>query len=345
VKARHLLARLIFEGEAEEIQRIIQAYGHILPAGKPYHATQFGVMIDIKYNDNKPYNSQASRDVGLLLGLDGTFFKSDVGFPGEPGVHIKYYPPPASKDTSVARTIQSLDRRPENPDELSFSEAERPQEPLKPKRDDLARPVGLSHDGNKAYDVIMAFLKSHDMTNTGGCRAFYSPQEWQARKETYGLKSVLIVSHDGGELAAVFNMDYEMYDLCDEMNQTLAASGLMHEPCTTWYTAVYPTGTTVPRSFQQNNPDEQSFAEALIRYNVVPREVKWAMTHFDYLFKKSPILATHYSNRILRHLQDCAVLTAATKKLRSHQVSPTPSGSITTTLALEIPPSRSFARR
>ena len=61
-------------------------------------------------------------------------------------------------------------------------------------------PEGLSPKGEAAYDAIMACLKKHEATNTGGCRVFYSPQEWAERKETYGTKAELIVVHDGGDL-------------------------------------------------------------------------------------------------------------------------------------------------
>lgn len=110
---------------------------------------------------------------------------------------------------------------------------------LKPKNKDLNMPEGLSNDGEAAYRIIMSFLEAKQMTYTGGCKAFYSPMEWKTRGEQYGLKSVLIVTHDGGDLAPVFNLAYERGALHDELNKKLEESGLWCESCTSWYTAIY----------------------------------------------------------------------------------------------------------
>ena len=104
---------------------------------------------------------------------------------------------------------------------------------------DLAEPDGLNEKGREAWQVIVAFLKRHDMTFTGGCKAFYSPEDWKARGESYGLKSKLIICHDGGMLYEIFNLDAENYGLNEQMNQALEAVGLYYESCTTWYSAVY----------------------------------------------------------------------------------------------------------
>ena len=73
----------------------------------------------------------------------------------------------------------------------------------------------------------------------GGCRAFYSPKEWKERKEDYGLNSVLIVVHDGGDLAKYCNPDYESYSDCENLNKALEKIGYYLEGCTCWYSAVY----------------------------------------------------------------------------------------------------------
>jgi hypothetical protein len=73
----------------------------------------------------------------------------------------------------------------------------------------------------------------------GGCRAFYSPDEWAKRGEEYGTKSLLVVVHDGGDLASACNMDYCEYGMHDHMVKTLEKHGLYIEQCTCWYSAVY----------------------------------------------------------------------------------------------------------
>ena len=76
-----------------------------------------------------------------------------------------------------------------------------------------------------------------DVDTTG--RSFYTPAEWKSRGEQYGLKSELIVVHDGGDLASFFNPDYGSWKLQSAMNVALEKVGYYAEPCTTWYTAIY----------------------------------------------------------------------------------------------------------
>ena len=105
--------------------------------------------------------------------------------------------------------------------------------------DDLDIPEGLSPKGRAAADAILAKMRADGRANAGGCKVFYSPAEWAARGEDYGLESVLIVCHDGGEHAAYFNMDYLEYNLMEQMVQALNAAGVWVEQCTSWYSAVY----------------------------------------------------------------------------------------------------------
>lgn len=75
----------------------------------------------------------------------------------------------------------------------------------------------------------------------GGCRAFYSQKEWKERGESYGSGSVLILCHDGGDLAPLCNWDYECYESMDKFKVFLKEKhGVYAEQCTSWYTAVYP---------------------------------------------------------------------------------------------------------
>lgn len=104
---------------------------------------------------------------------------------------------------------------------------------------DLIKPVDLCKDGEKAYDAVAKFLAKKNMTYTGGCKAFYSPREWRDRGERYGEGSVLVVVHDGGDLASVFNLDYEAYSLYDNMDATLDKAGFYAESMTCWCTAIY----------------------------------------------------------------------------------------------------------
>ncbi len=76
---------------------------------------------------------------------------------------------------------------------------------------------------------------------TGGCRAFYTPGQWRARGEEHGRNSRLIIVHDGGDLAPLINLDYESYTLHDRFMDRVRemVPGILIEPCTGWYAAVY----------------------------------------------------------------------------------------------------------
>ena len=107
---------------------------------------------------------------------------------------------------------------------------------------DFAMPTGLDDAGIVAVDTIKALLDQLGMDETGGCKAFYSPAEWKERGEKYGKGSVLIVVHDGGDLACFFNWNYAAetgYRMLNDMTEALSAEGLYAEQCTGWYTAIY----------------------------------------------------------------------------------------------------------
>lgn len=102
-------------------------------------------------------------------------------------------------------------------------------------------PDGLPPRGVVAATVIREFLEEKDATFHGGGGKFYSPEEWQDRGEEYGLRSVLVITHDGGDHAPAFNIDYGAYAFQEELASRLRAHGLYVEQCTSWYSAVYPT--------------------------------------------------------------------------------------------------------
>lgn len=106
--------------------------------------------------------------------------------------------------------------------------------------DALAIPEGIGPRGREAAETILRRLKQIDPdVYTGGCKTFYSPEEWAARGEKYGHASVLVVVYDGGEVRPHFSMDAEDYQLVDAMQAALAEHGLYAEECTCWYAAIY----------------------------------------------------------------------------------------------------------
>jgi hypothetical protein len=95
----------------------------------------------------------------------------------------------------------------------------------------------LSGEALKIADIVRRVIGEDAFG--GGCRAFWTPEEWRARKEEYGTDSVLILVHDGGDLAQYCNWDYEQYSLSGQLDEALTKAGYYCEQCTCWYSAVY----------------------------------------------------------------------------------------------------------
>jgi len=114
-------------------------------------------------------------------------------------------------------------------------------------------PARLSSRGRAAAEEILAFLREKDMTDHGGGGRFYSPQEWEDRGEEYGLGSLLVVTHDGGDHAPAFNWDYEAYDLMEELRLRLQKIGVYVEQCTSWFSAIYPTQKPKPSALTEES--------------------------------------------------------------------------------------------
>ena len=102
-------------------------------------------------------------------------------------------------------------------------------------------PGGLTETGQRAHLIILEYLQQHGLTNTVGCRAFYSPTEWTGRGEKYGALAHLIVVYDGSDMRQAFSLDaaWPTYSLYEGMQDKLCAAGLYFEECTCWYCAVY----------------------------------------------------------------------------------------------------------
>ena len=107
--------------------------------------------------------------------------------------------------------------------------------------DDWDIPVGVVGKGREAAEVIRAFVLEHELGFTGGCRVFADPAQWD---EGYGLKSLLVVVHEGTAADVCLNMDgawerSSSYDLFEELMERLRGVGVYMEQCTRCYSAVY----------------------------------------------------------------------------------------------------------
>ena len=112
---------------------------------------------------------------------------------------------------------------------------------------DLKIPESLKGLGRDAAEKVVAFIRARhknvfgdDKEPTGGgCKTFYTPEEWKERGEQYGLNALVVVVHDGGDVAPYFNWDYECYHLIEALGEELAKIGCFAEQCTGWYSAIY----------------------------------------------------------------------------------------------------------
>ena len=103
--------------------------------------------------------------------------------------------------------------------------------------DMLAIPAPLSRQGRKAAAIIKKYINDAQL-QTGGCKTFYSPKEWQERGEKYGTGSELVVVYDGGDLYSVMSGEFG-YEGEEEIGRRLEEIGVYLEPCTSWCAAVY----------------------------------------------------------------------------------------------------------
>ena len=111
----------------------------------------------------------------------------------------------------------------------------------------MAKPKGfdtehLSGKAREIADSIVALLteRLEGPPDGGGCRAFYSTKEWKERGEEYGSTSVLVLVHDGGDLAMYCNWDYDCPTAVEALRVRLEKLGYYVEQCTSFYSAVYP---------------------------------------------------------------------------------------------------------
>jgi len=102
-------------------------------------------------------------------------------------------------------------------------------------------PDGLSPLAIQVANKIIDLANEHGLRVPPTHRIFYTPQEWDQRGEDYGTDSMLIVVHDGDEIGALFSYDHECYAFIESTDAALKAIGAYAEPCTMWYTAIYPT--------------------------------------------------------------------------------------------------------
>lgn len=108
---------------------------------------------------------------------------------------------------------------------------------------DASIPDDLSPKGRQAAEAIIGAvtaLKDGKPPYTGGCRAFYSPEAWRERGESdVPRETVLVVVHDGGDFAPMFNLDYCQDRWFMAGDRALTRAKCWAEAQTNWHTFIY----------------------------------------------------------------------------------------------------------
>ena len=111
------------------------------------------------------------------------------------------------------------------------------------KTDDFEIGKNIKGRGLTAARAVVKFLKAEQVAlDGGGCRAFFSADEWAKRGERFGTKSVLVLVHDGGVLSTYCDLDSGAHHAQERFTAWLAEEGLYVEACTGWYSAIYEAG-------------------------------------------------------------------------------------------------------
>lgn len=135
------------------------------------------------------------------------------------------------------------------------------------RSDNFAMPAGLTAAGRRAHDIIVKFLRKRRLTYAGG-RVFYTPEEWRAKGEAYGIgPSVkLIISYEGSDdLKHAFSYDGEDYKTLEAMVAALRVAGLYTEEGTSWYSYVLPAHPIATSVLREGGKDLDEDLEVLRR--------------------------------------------------------------------------------
>jgi hypothetical protein len=110
-----------------------------------------------------------------------------------------------------------------------------------PLEEELAIPDDIPQNVKNALLELRGFAGSlwDRPAVTGGCKAFYSPQEWRDNGWQVNEKVLCVVCHDGGDLAPLFNLDYQDYKAFDKMDQIFRRRGLYAEAINSTVTHIH----------------------------------------------------------------------------------------------------------
>ena len=115
------------------------------------------------------------------------------------------------------------------------------QRGIAPLEEELEIPEDIPQNAKNALMEVRDFAGSlwDRPAATGGCKAFYSPQEWRDKGWIVNDKVLCVVCHDGGDLAPLFNLDYQDYKAYDKMDRIFRARGIYAEAISATHTHIH----------------------------------------------------------------------------------------------------------
>ncbi len=93
--------------------------------------------------------------------------------------------------------------------------------------------------GSRALEIVLDFLRAHDLDPDKARDQFYSRREWEARGEPYGNGACLAVTYEEGHLAFMAMNSTHDIELADALILRLLAEDFSIEPMNHWSAAIY----------------------------------------------------------------------------------------------------------
>lgn len=97
---------------------------------------------------------------------------------------------------------------------------------------DVSMPPALTPNGVLAHEIIMRFIEAEDLAFTGGCKIFYSPDEWRDGEGDITDDAVLVVVYDGAAVRRLFRLEGGDNELVYRFYEEMLARGLYVEEYT-----------------------------------------------------------------------------------------------------------------
>lgn len=93
--------------------------------------------------------------------------------------------------------------------------------------------------GTRALEIVLDFLRAHDMDPNKARDTFYSRREWEDRGERYGRGACLVATYEEGHLAFMAMNTPRDIDLADALIVRLSAEDFSIEPINHWSAAIF----------------------------------------------------------------------------------------------------------